>query len=170
MSHGLSRRSLWGRSWPAFMSRGLLVSLKDQATSMSSRPGPALRRALLVISPNTPETCVSQGPSRRSLWGRSWRVSTSRDLLASSKDRATSMSSRPGPALRCSLLVISPIAPETYVSQGPRRRSLWDRSWQVSTSRGVFMFSKDQATSMSYPPGPALRCSLLVISPIAPET
>ena len=56
MSHGLSRRPLWGRLWPVSTSKGLPVSLKDRAGSMSRRHGPALRRPQLVISPIAPET------------------------------------------------------------------------------------------------------------------
>ena len=115
MSHGLSRRSFWSRSWSASTSRGLFVSSRDHATSMSRRHEPALRRPQLVISSLAPRTPMSHGPSGRSLWGRSRPASTLRDLLAYSEDRATSMSRRHGPVLRRALLVISAVAPRTCV-------------------------------------------------------
>ena len=59
---------------------------------MSCPPGPALRRALLAISPIAGETCVSHGPSRRSLWGHSWPTFMSRGLIASATGRTTSTS------------------------------------------------------------------------------
>ena len=127
--HDLSRWSVWGRSWPAFMSRGLLASSNDRATTMSCRHGPALHCSLLVISPIAPETQLSHGLSHRSLWGRSWSTSISRGLLASSKHRTTSMGRRRGPALRHPQLAISSFAPRTPMSHGLSRRSLWRRSW-----------------------------------------
>ena len=115
ISHGPSGRSLWDRSRPAFMSKGLLAFLKDQATSMSCRHGPALRRRQLVITSFATRTPMSHGLSRRPLWRRSWSAFMPRGIRVSSKDRAGSMSRRHGPALRRPQLVICPIAPETWL-------------------------------------------------------
>ena len=162
---------MWGRLSPTSTSRGLLVSSKHRATAMICRPVPALRRPLLAISSSAPEPHVSRDWSRRSSGGRSSPISALRGPIWSSNDCATSTIRRPVPALRRAQLPNSSFAPETRVSHGPCRRSLWGRSWSASMSRGLLVSSKELETSMRRRPRPALRrAPLLTISSFALET
>ena len=128
LSHGRSRRSLRGRSSPALMSRGLLVSSKDRATKMSRHRGPALRRAQLGISTNTPGTSMSHGVARPS-GGRSWPTSTSGGLIACSKDHQVNTRRRHRPALCCLGLKISLLDHNMTASLRPTESSVPLLTW-----------------------------------------